>query len=251
MPKIPKADIDFIGRIFASNQYGSFKVLGRTGERKGTNATYEVEFLITGYQTEACKNKILKGKLRDPFFPFFRNVGYIGNASTMTEDGKRKSSYTRWMHMIDRCFNEECSQYGSYGTRGITVCDRWKSFENYDKDLLDLPNYGKLKHDTVDRINNEGDYEPSNCRWASRHMQADNTSLLSAFVACCPGGLLSSNNQKSFARQHDLYSTGISRCISSKQKTHKGWRFKKMNIVRNSQAIKLWKSFKSANIADL
>lgn len=52
MPKMPKADADFVGHIFESNQYGSFKVVGRTGKRKGTNAIYEVEFLTTGYRTE-------------------------------------------------------------------------------------------------------------------------------------------------------------------------------------------------------
>ena len=71
--------------------------------------------------------------------------------------------------MIDRCRNDRS---GNYGKRGIKVCDKWlQSFENFYKDMGEPPTN---KH-SIDRINVNGNYEPSNCRWATRTVQARNT----------------------------------------------------------------------------
>ena len=75
--------------------------------------------------------------------------------------------------MITRCYNPKDVSYKNYGGRGITVCDRWSGedgFENYKKDIGNQPD-PKL---TVDRINNDGNYEPDNCRWATRKEQVMN-----------------------------------------------------------------------------
>jgi hypothetical protein len=70
---------------------------------------------------------------------------------------------------LRRCFNPNCREYRNYGARGITVCERWLSFENYYADTGDAP-LGK----TLDRINNDGNYEPSNWQWATYREQAYN-----------------------------------------------------------------------------
>ena len=73
-----------------------------------------------------------------------------------------------WMRMHDRCRND---RQGNYGKRGIRVCDRWARFENFYSDMGDVP----TPQHSLDRIDVDGNYEPANCRWATRIEQARNT----------------------------------------------------------------------------
>lgn len=79
-------------------------------------------------------------------------------------------TYNTWARMIDRCNNQNHPGYKYYGARGIQVCDRWRySFENFLADMGEHP--AGL---SIDRINNDGGYEPGNCRWATSKQQAAN-----------------------------------------------------------------------------
>lgn len=79
-----------------------------------------------------------------------------------------------WRSMIGRCYNPNCAGFENYGGRGITVCERWLGADGHEHFLADMGVKPSPKH-SLDRINNGGNYEPSNCRWALRAEQARNT----------------------------------------------------------------------------
>ena len=82
--------------------------------------------------------------------------------------------YSTWKTMKRRCFDDKFKNYSDYGKRGITVCERWLKIENFIEDMY--PTYKEGLE--IDRINNDGNYEPSNCRFVAKYIQARNTRVL-------------------------------------------------------------------------
>lgn len=83
----------------------------------------------------------------------------------------RSVEYLAWSAMIERCYNHKAKAYKHYGARGIAVCERWFAFESFLADMgpRPTPTY------SLDRIDNNGNYEPGNCRWTTRTTQMRNT----------------------------------------------------------------------------
>ena len=92
-----------------------------------------------------------------------------GVAQRQTHGMANSATYRVWSGILSRCKTASASGYANYGGRGIGVCERWLSFENFISDMGEKPD-GM----SIDRINSDDDYSPDNCRWASRKEQNRN-----------------------------------------------------------------------------
>jgi len=113
-----------------------------------------------------------------------RSCGYCNRVSGKknkrhgeTIGGKPTAEYRTWCSMRSRCRNPKTPGYAYYGGRGISVCERWNgSFENFLEDMGRRP----TSEHSIDRINVNGNYEPVNCRWATKSEQTKNRRAASA-----------------------------------------------------------------------
>jgi hypothetical protein len=90
---------------------------------------------------------------------------------------KQTATYRSWLSMRMRCLQKSSNAYHRYGGRGITICRRWDDFETFLADMGERP----LGH-TLERNDNDGNYEPGNCRWASSKEQGRNRSNVRLFT---------------------------------------------------------------------
>lgn len=153
----------------ANNIFTKLTILGYAGKVKKQTAWYcECEcgnivkvlgVSLRGFQTTSC------GCIHK------KNISIQQTKHGHTKNGKVSSVYRSWSHMLNRCNNPKNHDYYNYGARGIKVCDRWlNSFENFLEDMGE-----PVVNTSIDRINVNGNYELSNCRWATKKEQSNNT----------------------------------------------------------------------------
>lgn len=106
------------------------------------------------------------------------------NSWCVKHDMSHTSLYSRWRDIKQRCLNPNNNNYKYYGGRGIKICEEWLDFNNFRQWAL---NNGYSEELSIDRIDNNGDYEPLNCRWVTQSIQCMNMRRknTSGFIGIC------------------------------------------------------------------
>lgn len=166
-------------------QRNNYRNVDLTGYRKGkltvlkkaeTGRTTWICSCECGEIVELKANVLINSKQISCGCAFKENYTTFGKRNTTHGDSYTKL-YKTWRAMIDRCYNPKIKSYKNYGDRGITVCDEWlKSYENF-RDWAFSTGYVEgldRTHQSIDRIDVNGNYCPENCRWATAKTQQKN-----------------------------------------------------------------------------
>lgn len=174
--KVGRANFDRVNPVGES--YGMLMVISKTQYIKQKNKSND-SYTYTGFVFVKCEcgniKRVRYGLLRSGHTKScgcYNAALLKNNKRTIKHGNSHRDEFLIWNYIKRRCCNINCAAYNDYGGRGITICDRWLySFDNFFADMGMRPS----KKHSIDRYpNTNGNYEPTNCRWATPKQQANN-----------------------------------------------------------------------------
>ena len=141
-------------------RFGSLVVVCKDMDNK-SNRTYWICICDCGNQTSVVVDSLKRG--------LTTSCGCYALEKSITHGMRKSPTYNSWDNMIGRCFRQSNPEYENYGGRGITVCEKWKTFSGFLEDMGERP-----ENKTIDRIDNNKGYTPDNCRWITNGEQQFN-----------------------------------------------------------------------------
>lgn len=171
-------EIIYNNKLYKSNSCGEYFILKKLSEGNiNDNSLFEIKFKDTNTILKVKYHNIRGGKVLDPMYPSFYNIGYMGIGEYNTKNSFNE--YTIWTSMLQRCYNLKFPAYKNYGNKGVIVCKEWHNFqnfcrwykENFNKFIGDKTNL-QLDKDVLCNIYHLETkiYSPETCLLIPRHL---------------------------------------------------------------------------------
>lgn len=229
-----------VGNIYSS-RYGEFVVIKEYTVKRGTRDdfsryAYAIQFLKTGYVSRNhTKQSVLKGLIKDHYFPIVEGVGCLGDVNSYTQEDK-EILYQTWVGLLKRCYSPKHTGYANYGGKSVFMDKKWLIFSEFAKEVKKIPNW-VLKKTFPDEYTLDKDYFKTNkyssktCIWLSKEDQNANTIRNKSYLAVSPERheyVFTSIGQ--FARQWGMTSASIQDCLKGRIQSYNGWLFREADI---------------------
>ena len=207
----------YIEGFTAKNKKGQrFSIIERFQGKKA-----RIRFHDTGYEKVINTDTIRNGNIKDCMQPSFCGVGYIGDG--IYSHGSHKRILEIWARMLNRCYNQNDSNYKTYGAIGVRVCDEWHNFQEYCKWYE--TNYPGPGFD-VDKDMLSGDikiYSPQTCQFIP-HRRNSEISIAKSYLFASPEGEeFRIFNMRKFCMERELTASRMYQVALGNQSNHKGW----------------------------
>ncbi len=219
------------------NEDDKIIILGKAKEDNDSKHFFIIKFVNTGF-IKRINSSQLRAKIDDPMAPTVYGKGIVGVGEYKSyENGRQTKFGMLWYNMMQRCYSTRYHEY-TPTYKDCDVCDRWLHFQLFCEDIQKLENYEEWLKDSFKWVLDKDTkvlgnkmYSPDTCVFISNSSNtiASNISK-NKYLGISPDNTeYTFSNMRIFAEEHSLTKGGISSVINGKQKTHRGWVFKKLN----------------------
>ena len=224
--------IDSDSDIFKSN-YGDYKKISKNGSKT------TIQFLYSGYIKEYRNDKIKNNNLYDPYFPSIHNMCCFGVPNKEIKEWKKL--YIIWKGIVDRCYNENNDNYSYYGGKGVRLSKRWKCFEFFLNDAIQLKNWEEKcknwrKYQIDKDIHGNGFlYSKSTCEWVYINDNMKKSKEKYLYTVSNGRQNLSFINVCDFIAENGIKNQGnFCSMLRGERETCEGWYFVEKKLLENN-----------------